>query len=300
MGRSSPARPGLRGPSPRAPPSSGRRSARRCTPCVERSGACPRRRRPWSPLRRARRGRRRRTPTRGPAPPAPRTRRSRAPLGASRFQIYNRRVGTHAATGASGVMFRGYPVLLPRLRDARLHLAVVITSLQVLGQVGFGFRVSVAQILVSLVTCAALEVAIAFWRQRVILWPASALITGNGVAFILRLPGTRHGDWWSLNGWWIYAVTAAVSLLSKHVIKLRGAHIFNPSNFGLVLCFLILGSGRAAPLDFWWGPASGWLVAALVIIVGGGLMILSRLHLLRIAVAFWLAFAAAIGVLATT
>ena len=86
---------------------------------------------------------------------------------------------------------RPYPILLPKLRDPRLHLAAVITSLQILGQVAFDFRVSIAQILISLATCAGLELAIAFWRQGVIMWPASALITGNGVAFILRLPGTR-------------------------------------------------------------------------------------------------------------
>jgi Na+-translocating ferredoxin:NAD+ oxidoreductase RnfD subunit len=196
--------------------------------------------------------------------------------------------------------FRGYPVLLPKLRDPRLHLAAVIVSLQIIGQVGFHFDVSIAQILIALVTCAVLEVAIAFRRQHVILWPASALITGNGVAFVLRVPGTQHGDWWSLNGWWIYAGTAAVGLLSKHVIKVRGAHVFNPSNFGLVLCFLVLGPSRAYPLDFWWGPASSWLVAALVIIVAGGFLILSRLRLLRIAVTFWRAFAAALGVLVAT
>jgi Na+-translocating ferredoxin:NAD+ oxidoreductase RnfD subunit len=210
-------------------------------------------------------------------------------------------VAAHAATAAGGgLTFRGYPVLLPKLRDPRLHLAAVITSLQVLGQVGFEFKVSIAQILISLATSAVLEVAIVFRRQHVLMWPASGLITGNGVAFILRVPGTQHGDWWSTNGWWIYAGTAAVSLLSKHLIKLRGAHIFNPSNFGLVLCFLVLGSSRAEPLDFWWGPASWWLVAALVIIVAGGFAILSRLRLLHVAVSFWLAFAAAIGVLAAT
>ena len=75
-----------------------------------------------------------------------------------------------------------YPVLLPTLRDPRLHLAAVIVSLQVLGQVAFDFRLSIAQILVSLLTCAVLEVAIAFRRQRVLMWPASALLTGNGVA----------------------------------------------------------------------------------------------------------------------
>ena len=96
-------------------------------------------------------------------------------------------------SGKPTLRIRGtpYPVLLPTLRDPRLHLAAVIVSLQVLGQVAFDFRLSIAQILVSLLTCAVLEVGIAFRRQRVILWPASALLTGNGVAFILRVPGHR-------------------------------------------------------------------------------------------------------------
>jgi Na+-translocating ferredoxin:NAD+ oxidoreductase RnfD subunit len=202
----------------------------------------------------------------------------------------------------TAVVIRGtpYPVVLPKLRDPRLHLAATITSLQVIGQVGFHFRLSIAQILISLATCAVLEVAIAAWRQRVILWPASALLTGNGVAFILRVPGTHHGDWWSLRGWWIFVGTAAVSLLSKYVIQWRGSHIFNPSNIGLVLCFLILGRGRAEPLDFWWGPMSTWLVLALAVILAGGFLILSRLKLLWIAICFWLSFAAGIAILAAS
>src|SRR5437763_11016908 len=206
------------------------------------------------------------------------------------------------AAGRPVVVIRGtpYPVLLPKLSDPRLHLAATITALQVLGQVAFSFRLSIAQILLSLVTCAVLEVGIAAWRQRVLMWPASALLTGNGVAFILRVPGTRHGDWWSTHGWWIFVATAAVSLLSKYVIQIGGAHIFNPSNIGLVLCFLVLGRNRAEPLDFWWGPMSPWLALALAIILVGGFTILSRLKLLVVAVSFWLAFAAGIGILAVT
>jgi Na+-translocating ferredoxin:NAD+ oxidoreductase RnfD subunit len=205
-----------------------------------------------------------------------------------------------SATAAPVVEFRGraYPVLLPTLRDPRLHLAATITSLQVIGQVGFHFEVSIAQILLSLGTCALLEVAIALRTRHVLMWPASAMLTGNGVAFVLRVPGTAHGDWWSLRGWWIFVGTAAISLLSKYVLKWRGEHIFNPSNIGLVICFLALGRNRAAPLDFWWGPTSAWLALALVIIVSGGFAILRRLHLLRVAVGFWISFAAGIGVLA--
>src|SRR3954449_3475486 len=157
------------------------------------------------------------------------------------------------APGGPSLTFRGraYPILLPKLRDPRLHLAAVITSLQVLGQVAFDFRVSIAQILCALLTSAALELAITVRRHRVLMWPASALLTGNGVAFVLRVPGTEHGDWWSFRGWWIFVATSAFALLSKYLIKWRGEHIFNPSNIGLVVCFLLLGRTKAEPLAFW-------------------------------------------------
>jgi Na+-translocating ferredoxin:NAD+ oxidoreductase RnfD subunit len=213
-------------------------------------------------------------------------------------------MSAHAAPAPAGrtLTIRGtpYPVLLPKLSDPRLHLAAVITTLQVLGQAVFQFRVSIAQILISILTCAVLELAITFRKQRVLMWPASAMLTGNGVAFILRVPGTRHGDWWSTKGWWIFLGCAAVSLLSKYVIKWKASHVFNPSNIGLVLCFVLLGRNRAEPLDFWWGPVSPWLLFAFAVIVSGGLLILSRLKLLWIAVSFWLAFAAGIAVLAAT
>ena len=110
----------------------------------------------------------------------------------------------------TAVAIRGttYPVVFPKLRDPRLHLAATITSLQVLGQVAFNFRLSIAQILLALGTCAVLEIAITFRTKRVIMWPASALLTGNGVAFVLRVPGMPHGDWWSLRAWWLYVAVA--------------------------------------------------------------------------------------------
>src|SRR4029078_6544601 len=140
-------------------------------------------------------------------------------------------------------------IVLPKARDPRLHLAATIISLQILGQVAFDFRLPTARILISLRTCPILEIAITMRQQHVLMWPASALLTGNGVAFILRVPGTEHGDWWSLRGWWVFAGTAAVSLLSKYLVKWRGNHVFNPSNFGLVLCFVLLRRPRAEPLD---------------------------------------------------
>ena len=191
-----------------------------------------------------------------------------------------------------------YPVRLPTWRDPRLHLAAVITTLQVLGQVALGFELSISQILAAILTCAVIEVAVVFRREQVIAWPASAMLTGNGVAFVLRVSGTRHGDWWSTNGIGIFVATAAFALATKYLVRFRGAHVFNPSNIGLVVCFLLLGPSRVNPLDLWWGPLSPALVVALTAIAVGAVAITVRLRMMGIVAGFWFTFAACIGVLA--
>ena len=55
-----------------------------------------------------------------------------------------------------------YPLVLPSIRDPRLHVAAVIITIHVLGQVGLHFRVSVPQILAAILTCAIIEIALTF------------------------------------------------------------------------------------------------------------------------------------------
>jgi hypothetical protein len=191
-----------------------------------------------------------------------------------------------------------YPVILPRLRDSRLHVAAATITIHVLGQVGLHFRVSVPQILAAVLTTAVLSVVMTFRTTRTIVWPASAMLTGSGVALILRVPGTPANDHWSTHAWYVFAGVSAFSLLTKHMIRYRGSHLLNPSNVGLVITFLVLGSTRAEPLDFWWAPLNGWMITAYAVILVGGLLITHRLRLLVIAATFWLAFAAGLGLLA--
>jgi len=198
-----------------------------------------------------------------------------------------------------------YPVVLPSVRDPRLHLAMVIISIHVLGQVALGFRVSVPQIASAILASALIEVALVFREKRVLAWPASAMLTGSGVALILRLVGMERGDHWTWRGWHLFAAVAAASLLSKYLIRYpgsryRGAHVFNPSNLGLVLTFLVLGSGVVEPLDFWWAPLGVPMLAAYAIILTGGILVTARLRLLPMALTFWVAFAAGIGALAAS
>lgn len=193
-----------------------------------------------------------------------------------------------------------YPLVLPSLRDPRLHVAAVIITVHVLGQVGLHFRVSVPQILAAILTTAVIEISLTFRQTRSFVWPASAMLTGSGVALILRVVGTRADDPWNTADWYVFAAIAAMSLLTKYVIRYRGAHVFNPSNIGLVLAFVVLGSTRIEPLDFWWAPLNGWLLLAYAVIAGGGLLVTRRLHLLALAATFWVGLAAGTGLLAAS
>lgn len=193
---------------------------------------------------------------------------------------------------------RRYTVIGISWTDPRLALTVTISALQVLGQVVLGFDVSVAQILIAIGVAAVLDGVLVAWTRRQISWPASAIQTGNGIGLILRVPGTEHGDWWSTRGWSLFAGVAAISILSKYAVRWADRHLFNPSNFGLVLAFVSLGTAWADPQDLWWGPLSGPVVAALLVIAFGAVTATYRAGVLRVAVSFYFPFAILLAVLA--
>jgi hypothetical protein len=202
--------------------------------------------------------------------------------------------------GTIHVAGREIPLVLPNRRDARLHTAAVIISIHVIGITALGFRVSVPQILSAIVTAGLIDVALTLRRSGAVVWPASGMLTGSGVALILRMTGMGAHEYWSWEGWYLFAAVAGFSILTKYVIRWRGDHIFNPSNVGLVVAFLILDPRTIEPLDFWWGPWGPWMFVVYVLIIGGGILITRRLHLLEMALTYWGMFAVALGVLAVS
>ncbi len=195
---------------------------------------------------------------------------------------------------------QSYPLVLPNVRDPRLHVAAVIITIHVLGQVALHFRVSVPQILAAILTCAVIEITLTFRQKRAFVWPASAMLTGSGVALILRVVGTPPDQPWNTEFWWVFAIVAGLSLLSKYVIRYRGGPWFNPSNLGLVVTFVVLGSSRVEPLDFWWAPLTPAMLLAYTVIIVGGVLITRRLRLLPMALTFWATLAVGVGILAAS
>ena len=186
----------------------------------------------------------------------------------------------------------------PDRHDPRLRLSAVIATLQVLGQTVLGFKVSVAQILVTVALCALVDFTVTLARQHVLALPSSGMLTGNSVAFILRASGTRHGDWWSLHGIQFFVLAALVSLLSKYLIRPAGRHLFNPSNVGIVWCLLVIGPTRVFPQYLWWGPFRGPVMAAMAVILLGGAWVLRPVRMVPMAASFLLTFGALIAAFA--
>ncbi|MDP9021137.1 MAG: RnfABCDGE type electron transport complex subunit D [Actinomycetota bacterium] len=195
---------------------------------------------------------------------------------------------------------RQIPVVLPSRRDPRLHLAVVLLTVQVLGQTVLDFKLSIAQILVSIATAAAIELAVTVRRDGMLVWPASAMLTGNSVALLLRATGTEYGDWWSLNGIGYFIAAVTLAMASKYLIRPAGRHVFNPSNVGLVWVLLVVGPAGVFPQYLWWGPLGLPVGAALVVIVAGAVWVLRQVKMAAMAAAFTATFAVLIGVFAAT
>ena len=96
----------------------------------------------------------------------------------------------------------------------------------------------------------------------------------------------------------MFAGVAAFSLLQKYIFRYRGRNLFNPSNVGLVLAFLVFGNSRLEPLNLWWAPLNIWMIAAYAIILVGGTYVVWRARMLALSVTFFVAFSVFQGILA--
>jgi Na+-transporting NADH:ubiquinone oxidoreductase subunit NqrB len=166
-----------------------------------------------------------------------------------------------------------------RMRFDKRYLApVLVTIVLVVGQVSFGFLESWWRTAFAILTSIAIEMALG--RMIVGKWPhlASAYISGISIGMLLRSPE-----------FWPYPLCAAISIVSKYVLRVDGRHIWNPSNFGIV-AMLVLASDTVASLSVQWGNN---LLPMVVVWAFGAIIIhsLGRFHITLTYVASFLFFA---------
>lgn len=109
-------------------------------------------------------------------------------------------------------------------------------------------------------------------------WPhlASAYISGISVGILIRSPYL-----------WPYILCSLLSIASKYALRVRGRHLWNPSNLGVSL-MLFLAPTAVASLSQQWGND----IRVLAVIWVLGCLILFRLGRLHITLTYVLAFVA--------
>ena len=190
------------------------------------------------------------------------------------------------------------PVVLPKRTDPRLKLSATIWTITFLGLTVLSFQLSIPQIAVCVFLSAFIEMGMTYRRDHVLVWPASSLQTGISVAFIFRVAGMRHGDWWSVKGLPLFVFVAVISLVPKYLIRHNNRHIFNPSNIGLAWALLLFGPSHVFSEHLWWAPLGVPVLVSFAVIVAGAFWVLRQVKMIPLAAAFLATFLPLIGLFA--
>jgi Na+-translocating ferredoxin:NAD+ oxidoreductase RnfD subunit len=163
--------------------------------------------------------------------------------------------------------------------ENRYLAPLLITTILLVSQVSFGVLESFSRTALAIAT----SVLFDFVLGRLVFgkYPnlASAYITGISVGILVRSPE-----------FWPYALCAALSITSKYVLRWRGRHLWNPSNFG-ISAVLLLAPEYVAALSIQWGN-NIWPM--IVVWILGVLIVyrVRRFHITFTYVVSFLAFAA--------
>lgn len=124
---------------------------------------------------------------------------------------------------------------------SRYMAPLFISMILLVGHLSFGILEGYETIMIAVCTSIVLDLIIGRlytgkWKNL-----ASAYISGISVSILIR--STLY---------WPYALTAALSILSKYVLRYKGRHIWNPSNFG-ISWMLFTAPLYVAGLSVQWG-----------------------------------------------
>lgn len=140
-------------------------------------------------------------------------------------------------------------------RDPRTYQILVLSSLLVYGVTRLDLEVRPGRALLLLGTVLLTQSACTrIWRLPAF-DPRSALISGLSLCLLLRTNSTA-----------LAIAAAVITIASKFVLRFRGKHLFNPTNFGIVAMMLATG-GQVWVSPGQWGNAA--FLAFLLACLGG-------------------------------
>jgi Na+-translocating ferredoxin:NAD+ oxidoreductase RnfD subunit len=162
--------------------------------------------------------------------------------------------------------------------DNRYIAPLFITCILLVGHLSYGILESYEKTALAIISAIIAELVLGriFFGKWLNL--ASAYITGISVGILIRSPAL-----------WPFALCSVISIMSKYVLRVKGRHLWNPSNFGICV-LLFLAPDTVAALTIQWG---NFIWPMLVIWILGSIIIwrAKRFHISATYVVSFFAFA---------
>jgi Na+-translocating ferredoxin:NAD+ oxidoreductase RnfD subunit len=157
------------------------------------------------------------------------------------------------------------------LRSPKGLLTLVLAVLAAIAAPHEGLRLVAPGLFGGIAGAALLDAVILRARHTRWTFPSGAVLTAAIVSMVLS----------AQTPWHIVTLTSVVAVVSKYIVRTRGANVFNPAALGIVVVFQIFHPGQS-----WWGAlaeVSPLLQSALVI---SGIFIANRVNKLPLVVVF--------------
>ncbi len=149
------------------------------------------------------------------------------------------------------------------MKTPKYYVTITLIGFLLLASIGTQSFLGIYKTIIAIVVGVALDVILSLFEKRKRIFPDGAGITGLIIGLIL-------GTVTSIG---IVAATAAIAILSKHLIVYKKKPIFNPAAFGLFISILLFHTQQS-----WWGAFGdlpGWTNVFLLV---GGYIVVNRVN----------------------
>ncbi len=156
--------------------------------------------------------------------------------------------------------------------DSRYLIAFLITLVLMTAQLRYQMVGGYSRLLLSLAVCTGTEALLSWFDRGRIVNLLSAYISGISLTLLEKPQG---------GAMWPFVIGGFLAISSKYVVRYRGSHLWNPTNFA-ICAMLLLSPGHVSVLSHQFGND---LLTNLVIWTFG-LIIASRVGVLHITLAY--------------
>jgi len=124
-----------------------------------------------------------------------------------------------------------FKIIIPRYNDPRWIVFSMFCLYTFISMLTPHFGRNIWQFFAAVIPALILDACFTYYYKRVFFFSLSGLLSSMGVCFLLFSPLI-----------WPFSIAAIFTIASKHLIRYKGNHIFNPNNFGVVVSLFFLSA----------------------------------------------------------